>query len=74
MTGPDVWGQITANSSLIHAQGGMTIVNLATGNDILGQPALLGPLGNYGGPTETIPLRPAARPSTPAPIASFPRA
>jgi hypothetical protein len=55
----DIFGSVTANYCLIQDPGG---IRFATGssNNILFQDPLLGPLGNYGGPTETMPLLPGS--------------
>ncbi len=52
-TSPDIYGPVTANYSFIGDTRGGTISG--SGN-ILNQNALLDTLGNYGGPTQTIPL------------------
>jgi len=53
----DVYGYFTANHCLIQDT---TDVWIAPEGNILGQPAVLGPLGNYGGPTQTLPLLPGS--------------
>ncbi len=50
---PDIFGAVTANFSLIGNTAGATISG--TGN-LLNQDPLLAWLGNYGGPTQTMPL------------------
>ena len=53
-TGYDLFGNAaTANFSLIQSNAA-SIIDPST--DIFGVSPLLGPLGNYGGPTETVPL------------------
>ena len=54
---PDVSGPVTANYSLIQSTTGATI---SGSNNLLNQGAGLGSLGNYGGPTQTIPLLPGS--------------
>jgi CSLREA domain-containing protein len=54
----DISGGVIANSSLIGDSSG-TIVG-GDGNSILGKDPLLGTLGDYGGPTQTIPLLPGS--------------
>ena len=55
----DILGPITANSSLIGNSTGATIIG-GDGKNILDQDPLLGSLGDYGGPTQTIPLLPGS--------------
>ena len=65
-SGGDISGSVTGNNNLIDdaaTAGGFT--NGVNGN-IVGVNPLLSPLGNYGGPTQTMPLLPAARSSAPA--------
>ena len=50
----DISGPVTANSSLIGNSTGASIIG-GDGKNILDQDPLLGVLGNYGGPTQTIP-------------------
>ncbi len=57
VTGPDLAGTFTANSSLIRDPSGAT---LGGSRNIIGQDPLLLPLGNYGGPTQTHALSPGS--------------
>ena len=54
---PDLYGSVTANYCLIQNTTGATI---SGSHNILSQSANLGSLGNYGGPTQTIPLLPGS--------------
>ena len=54
-SGPDISGTVTSTSSLIGNTSGATI----NGSYITGDP-LLAPLGNYGGPTQTMALLPGS--------------
>ncbi len=66
--GPDIWvepgASISANNCLIGNGTSSTIVNTVNGNQVgtTGSPinALLAPLGNYGGPTPTMPPLPGS--------------
>ena len=53
----DISGSVTANYCLIQSTSGVTISGLG---NVLNELAHLGSLGNYGGPTETIPLLPGS--------------
>ena len=55
----EVSGSVTANSSLIENSTGATIIG-GDGKNLLDENPLLGTLGNYGGPTQTIPLLPGS--------------
>ncbi len=55
----DISGAATANYCLIGNATGATFSS-SSANNITGVDPLLGPLGNYGGPTETIPLLPGS--------------
>ena len=58
LPGPDIAGNITADNSII---GQWSFSGPASGsNNIVGQPTLLGALGNYGAPTRTFPLLPGS--------------
>ncbi|MBA4371352.1 MAG: hypothetical protein C0402_00650 [Thermodesulfovibrio sp.] len=58
--GPDVYGSINSQGyNLIGAAAGTTINGDTTGN-IIGVAPLLSPLGNYGGPTQTMALLPGS--------------
>jgi hypothetical protein len=55
---PDIAGDVTADNSLIGAASSRGVPE-GSGN-IIGAPSLLGPLGRYGGPTQTVPLLPGS--------------
>ncbi len=58
-TSPDVSGAFAPNSknNLLGNASGSTGISDGDGNhNIVGHPAVLGSLGNYGGPTQTVPL------------------
>ncbi len=63
--GPNLWGNIeqtefiSAGHNLIGANPDGAIVTLSA-TDLLNKDPLLAPLGNYGGPTQTMPLRPGS--------------
>lgn len=52
----DVLGSVTAVNCLIRSTTGTIFTNLSSGNILNQDPRLL-PLGNYGGPTQTMALR-----------------
>ena len=56
---PDVSGTVRANYCLVQNTTGTTFTSSST-NNITGVDPLLGTLGNYGGPTQTIPLLPGS--------------
>ncbi len=56
---PDISGPVTANYCLIGDPTGALLSTQSTYN-ITGVDPLLGPLGNYGGPTDTLPLLPGS--------------
>ena len=58
-TGGDIAGFVTGSNNLIDdasTAGGLT----SDSGNVLGENAMLGPLGNYGGPTQTIDLLPGS--------------
>ena len=56
LSGPDLFGTIVSGGyNLIESTNSLTVTGTTTGN-ILGTGALLGPLGDYGGPTQTHPI------------------
>jgi hypothetical protein len=55
----DIFGTVTANYCLIQDPGGVRFAPLS-GNNILKQDPLLSPLGDCGGPTQTMPLLPGS--------------
>jgi hypothetical protein len=57
----DIGSAVTGNNNLIGASGSGGLVNGVSGNIVGVANPLLGPLGYYGGPTETIPLLPGSR-------------
>src|SRR5262249_21271804 len=59
---PDVDGALAGNASLIGSAEGITNLSDLPASDIIGRSALLSPLGNYGGPTQTMPLQPGSPP------------
>jgi len=69
----DISGPVTGHYSLLQNGSGATILD-GSGSNIVDRDPLLGTLGNYGGPTQTIPLLPGSPPSTRATTALFPRA
>lgn len=58
-TGGDLAGTFGGGNNLIDDTSG-TSGTLTGSRNITGKPALLAPLGNYGGPTETIALLPGS--------------
>jgi hypothetical protein len=57
--GPDIFGALTTDSAynLVGDGSGLSGISDNDANhNIVGHPALLGPLGNYGGPTQTMAL------------------
>ena len=58
-TSPDILGTVTANYSLIRNAAGVILSDSSAGN-ITGVDPLLGTLGDYGGPTQTMPLLPGS--------------
>jgi hypothetical protein len=56
----DVSGSVGGTNNLIGAGGSGGLVNGVNGNQVGVANALLAPLGNYGGPTQTIPLLPGS--------------
>ncbi len=56
---PDIYGPVTANYCLIKDATG-TVFDSNSANNITGVDPLLGALGDYGGPTQTIPLLPGS--------------
>lgn len=60
-TSPDIYGTVTANYCLIgNNTDPITIFTSGSGNNIVNQDPLLAALGNYGGPTQTLPLLPGS--------------
>jgi len=57
-------GTITGGGGGIGNGGTLTVTTSTFLGNIRNTPALLGSLGNYGGPTQTIPLLPGSPPST----------
>jgi hypothetical protein len=57
---PDINGVISGTHNLIGDGTGMSGVTDGTSGNLVGHPALTGPLGTYGGPTQTIPLLPGS--------------
>jgi len=58
---PDVYGTVTANYSLIgNNTDPRTMFASGSGNNIVNHDALLAALGNYGGPTMTVPILPGS--------------
>ncbi len=55
---PDLAGNFGGSNNLIG--GGNSYATFTGGNNLIGVPPLLGTLGNYGGPTQTIPLLPGS--------------
>jgi hypothetical protein len=61
--GPDIYGGLTAASAynLVGDGSGLSGISDNDANhNIVGHPALLAPLGNYGGPTQTMALLPGS--------------
>jgi hypothetical protein len=56
LDGGDLAGSFSGNNNLIDDAS----ISQLTGSDNLNLPALLGPLGDYGGPTQTFPLLPGS--------------
>jgi hypothetical protein len=64
-TGPDVFGAVGAGSAYNLVGDGSGLSGIGDGDanhNLVGHPALLAPLGNYGGPTQTL----APLPGSPA--------
>jgi hypothetical protein len=55
----DISGLVMANYSLIQSKSGVVFEG-GSATDIVGKAPLLAPLGNYGGPTETMALLPGS--------------
>ena len=56
----DIWGTVTGTYDLIGTGGSGGLVNGVNGNRVGVADPVLGALGNYGGPTQTIPLLPGS--------------
>ena len=60
---PDITGSVTGTYNLIGTGGSGGLQDGVDGNRVGVADPLLGTLGDYGGPTETVPCSPAAPPS-----------
>ena len=57
-TAPDIYGSVVGNNDLVGNTGvaPFSMFSITGVGNITNQPALLATLGNYGGPTQTVPL------------------